>query len=51
MRRTFGDHGLVEIVMVAAATLMLNRFCTTLRLPLTSATAARLQALDTGPPA
>jgi AhpD family alkylhydroperoxidase len=46
VRRAFGDHGLVEIVMAAAATLMLNRLCTTLRLPLTSSTAARLRTLD-----
>ena len=51
VRRTFGDHGLVEIVLAAAATLMLNRLCTTLRLPLTSSTAARLRALDAGVPA
>jgi AhpD family alkylhydroperoxidase len=45
VRRRLGEHGLVEVVMVAAATLMLNRFCTTLRLPLTAATADRLRRL------
>ena len=48
VRRSFGDHGLVEVVMAAAATLMLNRLCTTLRLPLTSSTAARLRAAGRG---
>ena len=48
VRQALGEHGLVEVVMAAAATLMLNRLCTTLRLPLTSTTAARLRALDAG---
>jgi hypothetical protein len=46
VRRRLGDHGLVEVVMVAATTLMLNRFCTSLRLPLTNASASRLRTLD-----
>jgi AhpD family alkylhydroperoxidase len=51
VRRRLGEHGLVEVVMVAATTLMLNRFCTSLRLPLTTASARRLRALDHGSPA
>ena len=45
VRRSHGDHGLVELVLLAATTLMLNRFCTTLGLPLTDAARARLQTL------
>lgn len=45
VRRDRGDHGVVELVLLACATLMLNRFCTTLELPLTTATEARLDAL------
>ncbi len=45
VRRRLGDHGVVEIVLLAATTLMLTRLCTTLRLPLTAATAARLADL------
>ena len=46
VRRALGDHGLVEAVMVAATTLMLNRFCTTLQLPLGDATQTRLANLE-----
>lgn len=46
VRRDRGHHGLVELVLLATATLMLNRFCTTLELPLTNMTADRLAALD-----
>jgi AhpD family alkylhydroperoxidase len=49
VRRAYGDHGLVEAVTVAATTLMLNRFCTTLRLPLSPTTRARLAELDQAP--
>ena len=45
VRRDRGDHGVVELVLLACATLMLNRFCTTLELPLTEATAGRLGSL------
>lgn len=41
-RTLLGDHGLVEIVLLASATLMLNRLCTTLQLPLSAAVRARL---------
>jgi AhpD family alkylhydroperoxidase len=46
VRRALGDHGVVELVLLAATTLMLTRFCTTLRLPLTAATTARLGELE-----
>lgn len=46
VRRDRGDHGVVELVLLACTTLMLNRLCTTLELPLTSATAERLFALQ-----
>lgn len=46
LRRRSGDHGVVEIVLVASTTLMLNRFCTALGVPVTQATAARLAELD-----
>ncbi len=46
VRRRLGDHGVVEVVLLAATTLMLNRFCTTLRLPLTATSTARLAELD-----
>jgi AhpD family alkylhydroperoxidase len=45
VRRSHGDHGLVELVLLAATTLMLNRFCTTLRLPLSGGARARLAGL------
>ena len=45
VRRSHGDHRVVELVLLAATTLMLNRFCTTLRLPLPGAARARLAAL------
>ena len=48
VRRDRGDHGVVELVLLACATLMLNRFCTTLALPLTDATAERLLAVLEG---
>ena len=46
VRRRIGDHGVVEIVLLAATTLLLNRLCTTLRLPLTAASTARVAELD-----
>ncbi|HZA41754.1 MAG TPA: carboxymuconolactone decarboxylase family protein [Actinomycetota bacterium] len=42
LRAHFSDAEIVEITMVAAATLMLNRFCTPLGLPTASATLDRL---------
>ena len=48
VRRDRGDHGVVELVLLACATLMLNRLCTTLELPLTSGTAERLMTLMAG---
>jgi AhpD family alkylhydroperoxidase len=41
VRRTRGDHGLVEIVVLASTTMLLNRFCTVLGLPLPAAARAR----------
>jgi AhpD family alkylhydroperoxidase len=46
VRRDYGDHGVVELVLLASATLMLNRLCTTLELPLLDATAERLRSLS-----
>jgi len=46
LRHRRGDHVAVEVVLVASATLMLNRFCTALGLPPTAATAARLVELE-----
>jgi AhpD family alkylhydroperoxidase len=51
LRRRSGSHGVVEIVLVASATLMLNRFCTALGVPITVATMARLVELDRPVPA
>ena len=48
VRRDRGDHGVVELVLLACATLMLNRFCTTLELPLAQATSERLGELVAG---
>jgi len=39
-----GDHGVVELSMVAGVTLMLNRYCTSLELPTSPANLARLEA-------
>ncbi|MFI6595920.1 carboxymuconolactone decarboxylase family protein [Nonomuraea sp. NPDC050536] len=40
----FEDHEIVELTMLAGATLMLNRFATALELPTSEATLARLAA-------
>jgi AhpD family alkylhydroperoxidase len=48
VRAVYAEHGLVELTLLASATLMLNRFCTTLRLPLGDAAAARLVELGVG---
>lgn len=44
MRDHFSEPELVELTVVATATIMLNRYCTALRLPVSAATAARLAA-------
>ena len=46
VRRDYGDHGAVELVLLASATLMLNRLCTTLELPLLDVTSERLRSLS-----
>jgi len=38
----FEDHEVVELTLVVATTLMLNRYCTALQLPTSAATLARL---------
>ena len=45
VRSAYGDHGLVELTLLASATLMLNRFCTALGLPLGGAAIERLAAI------
>jgi AhpD family alkylhydroperoxidase len=40
----FGDHQVVELTMLAGATIMLNRFCTALELPTPADVVARLAA-------
>ena len=40
----FAEHEIVELTLVASATLMLNRLCTALELPTSPATLARLEA-------
>ena len=47
VRDMHGDHVLVELVLLIGATLMLNRFCTTLQLPLGAASRERLALLET----
>jgi AhpD family alkylhydroperoxidase len=42
VREHFAEHEVVELTLVAGATLMLNRFCTALELPTSAATLARL---------
>jgi AhpD family alkylhydroperoxidase len=44
LRGHFGDHEIVELTLLAGATLMLNRFCTALELAPTEATVERLAA-------
>ncbi len=41
-REAMGDPELVELTLVVGATLMLNRYCTSLRLPTSAATLLRL---------
>src|SRR6266545_2304029 len=42
LRAHFGDHHVVELTMLAGATIMLNRFCTALELPTPPDVVARL---------
>jgi AhpD family alkylhydroperoxidase len=49
LREHFADHEVVELTLVAAATLMLNRFCTALELAPTEATVKRLAAAGIDP--
>ncbi len=43
MKAEFADHEVVELTLLIAATLMLNRFCTALELPTAPAVADRLR--------
>jgi AhpD family alkylhydroperoxidase len=45
----FAEHEVVELTLVAGATLMLNRFCTALELPTSAGTLARLRAEGLAP--
>ena len=49
LREHFAEHEIVELTLVAGATLMLNRLCTALELPTSAATLARLQAEGVAP--
>jgi hypothetical protein len=40
----FAEHEVVELTLLATSTLLLNRFCTALELPTSSAALARLAA-------
>lgn len=44
LRRFFADHEVVELTLLAATTLLLNRFCTTLDLPSSPTTLLRLSS-------
>jgi AhpD family alkylhydroperoxidase len=44
LREVAAEHELVELALLAGATIMLNRFCTALELPTAAATLERLQA-------
>jgi AhpD family alkylhydroperoxidase len=44
LRNRFADHEVVELTLLAATTLLLNRFCTALNLPTAPAVLARLTA-------
>ena len=48
LRAVFADHEVVELTLLAGATLMLNRFCTALELPTPSSALARLAAEGLG---
>jgi AhpD family alkylhydroperoxidase len=45
---SFADHEVVELTLLAGATLLLNRFCTALELPTSSSVLARLAAEGLG---
>lgn len=49
LREHFAEHEVVELTLVATATLMLNRFCTALELAPTEATVERLAAAGIEP--
>jgi AhpD family alkylhydroperoxidase len=49
LRGHFPEHELVELTLLAGATIMLNRFCTALELPTSAATLERLEAAGTVP--
>jgi alkylhydroperoxidase family enzyme len=49
LREHFAEHEVVELTLVAGATLMLNRFCTALELPTSPATLGRLEAAGVAP--
>ena len=49
LREHFAEHEVVELTLVAGATLMLNRFCTALELPTSPATLERLKAKGMAP--
>lgn len=44
LREHLSEHELVELALLAGATAMLNRFCTSMELPTGAATLARLEA-------
>jgi len=44
LHRSFADHEIVELTLLAGATIMLNRFCTALELPTAAEVVARLAA-------
>ena len=44
----FAEHEVVELTLLAASTLLLNRFCTALELPTSSSVLARLAAEGLG---
>lgn len=46
LRDHFPEHELVELTMLAAATVMLNRFCTALELPTSPQTLTRLEEAE-----
>jgi AhpD family alkylhydroperoxidase len=46
--RFFAEHEVVELTLLAASTLLLNRFCTALELPTSSSVLARLAAEGLG---
>lgn len=48
VRGSFADHEVVELTLLATTTLMLNRFCTSLDLPTSAETLARLASEGLG---